>query len=247
MNVLRSLLDRLSGLSANLSQQLSQKSVTQYEFHTRDLNSFGLLNTINSYLPVFSHYYQLAKVHPENLYRQMAQFAGALTTFSTEITTRDIIPYQHTELVASFGALEQLINRLLGISRPQNCIPISLRKINETLVQGDIAADLFDGAQFFLAASANVPEGQLQVMLPQVLKIGPPDKIEFLIQRALRGVPVAYTARPHPAIPVKVGYAYFKLDISHELWTEIQKSKQIAIDFRAGISGFKLELFAVKD
>lgn len=247
MTIVRSLLDKLSGQSSTLSQQISQKSATQYEFHARDLTNFGLLSSINSFIPILSHFYQQAKVHPELLYRVLAQFAGALTTFSTEITARDIPSYSHTDLERTFGTLEQLINQLLGITGPAKCIQVPLRKMSESLVQGEIIEDLLERAQFFLAASANVPQAQLQNMLPQVVKIGPPDKIDYLIKMALRGITISHTGRPHPDIPIKVGYEYFKLDNTGDLWDQIRKLKAIAIYFPAGIPGLKLDLLAVKD
>lgn len=245
MAILRELLDLLSGKSSSLSQKLGQKSATQYEFHARDLNDFGYLITMNSYFPLFSHYYHQARIHPETLYRTMAELAGALSTFHTEITARDIPPYNHTEITGTLERLEQLIKRLL----PQDggdCVTIPLRKTSESRLEGDIPPDLLAISQFFLAATAAVAEGQLPNLLPRMIKIAASDKIDAIVRLALPGLQFNYTGRPHPAIPVKVGWDYFKLTTEGERWDEVTRSKRIAIHLPAGIPGVQLELLAVK-
>lgn len=247
MGILRGLLDMLAGLSTNIARQLSQKSSTQYELQARDFENFAMLSTINSFIPLLSHYYHQAKINPEVLYRAMAQFSGALTIFSTEVSPRDIVPYDHSGLTTTFNSLDQVIKRLLKIPEDTNCVTIPLQKISEAKLQGEIPADLLESAPFFLALSANVPEGQLQNMIPQVIRISSPEQIDFLIENALRGVGVSHTARPHPAIPIRVGFEYFKLTTTGDLWENIKKSRQIAFYLPPGIPDIKLELLAVKE
>ena len=247
MAILRSLLDKLSGLSVSLSQQLNQKSATQYEFHARDLETFGRLSTINSYIPVFSHYYHNAKIHPEGLYLAMVQFAGALTIFNTEVNPRDITLYSHNDLAATFNSLEQTIIKLIGGGGTSNCIPIPLQKISESIFEGEIPSELLETAQFIFAISSNIPENQIQNMLPQVIKISSPEQIDFLIQRALKGLNIVYMSRPHPAISVKVNHVYFKVDNTGDLWEGIKKTKKIAISLPAGNPIQSIELFAVTE
>ncbi len=247
MTLIRSLVDRLLGISTELSQQFSQKSASQYDFHARDMSNFALIQTINTHVPAFIHLHEQGNQHPESLYRAMARFAGALTTFSTQVSAKDIPPYRHQLLGATFGRMETMIQKLLGVSTSSKCVRVQLNKTGKSRHEAMLPAGAAENPIIYLALTSHVPASQMQNTIPQVTKIGAPEQLDALQSSALRGIPIAYAGRPHPAIPTKPGYEYFLLDGKSELWDKIKTSNRIGLLIPEEIPGLELELFIVKE
>ncbi|NMT18493.1 type VI secretion system baseplate subunit TssK, partial [Vibrio parahaemolyticus] len=89
--------------------------------------------TINSSIPVMSHYFRSPLVHPEKLYLEMVSLIGKLMTFSLEMQPKDIVRYDHDDLYFTFNTLSLQLRQLLETVIPSRCVPIPLEKTRETL------------------------------------------------------------------------------------------------------------------
>jgi type VI secretion system protein ImpJ len=246
--MLRDLRDRLSIKSTILCDKRRQKTAGVVEFSTFDVTTFWLLHTVNSYIPFLSHYVNVDTAHPEQLYIALAQLAGGLSTFAVDEHPKDLPEYRHLDLSFTFGELDAKIRHLIETVIPMNCIPIPLEKTEESWQVARIDNDRwFDTAQFYVAVSAEMTERQLVQEIRHKIKIGTLDDIETLVNQSLPSrVAASHAARPPAAIPVKVGYQYFRLECDKAYWTRIRGTKNIAIYIPSEFKGLQVELMAVK-
>jgi type VI secretion system protein ImpJ len=255
MEMVLRLLEILHAKSGSLGETRGQRTRGLAEFGTSDVANFWLLHTVNHYIPLLDHYYRVGSSHPEQLFLILAQLAGELITFSPTAHPRDIPKYDHLNLKNTFVTMDQMIQELLKTVIPTGAVQIPLNRESESKFTAKIVDDqLILGAQLFLAATAEIPEGQLITEVPQQAKISSIDKIESLLGLALPGVPLIHRSVPPSPMRVKLGYQYFRLEdqggpeIQQHL-EAIRSSRTIAIRIPnpKRFAGLKLELWSIKD
>jgi len=77
------------------------------------------------------------------------------------------------------------------------------------------------------------------------LKLGPPESIEDIVTRALRGLPASATQGAPRQIRIRAGFAYFELNRTHELWKQIRTAGALAL-FPGEFPGLEMELWAIR-
>jgi type VI secretion system protein ImpJ len=243
MAILHRILEMLSAKSSALSQQRRHIA----EFGASDVANFWLLHTVNSYVPILSHYYLAPKHHPELLYLALAQLVGELSTFSLQADPRDVPRYDHEDLYKTFNELEQKIRLLLETIIPTKYVIIPLVKTPEQWYVGDILDDRLLSGQFYLAANAQVAQNRLITDVPTKAKISSPDEVSMIIGRAVPGVVLSHEPIPPSAIPVKSGYKYYHLQTSGRWWETICKAKRLALYLPDEFPDLKVELVAIRE
>lgn len=177
----------------------------------------------------------------------MAELAGKLMTFSTELHPKDIVKYDHDDLYFTFYTLSMQLKDLLETVIPSRCVPIPLEKITPTMYIGRVEDErLLKEAGFYLAVKAQMPESKLIEDIPRVIKIASRDVIDTVVGRALPGVVLSHSNPPPAPIPTRVGFRYFMLDASGAYWEGIKGSKIVAVYVPDKIPDEKLEMYAVK-
>ena len=230
----------------SLSQARRQKNPAMVEFGALDVMNFWLLHAVNTVLPLFIHLQRQEYVHPEKLYRIMAQLAGALTTFAVDLKPQDVPAYVHADLSATFEPLYHLIRRLLEVVLPTKCAAIPLEPTLESWSIGRVAERrMFEKTHFYLAVRADVAEDLLIRDVPKTVKIGALDRIAMLVRRASPGVRLFHEPHPPAPIPVRSGYKYFRLEGQGNYWDEIRNTMALAIYFPDDLPGLHAELMAV--
>jgi type VI secretion system protein ImpJ len=246
--LLRRLLEILIAKSNELSdrRRFSGKGVA--EFGRDDTAGFWLLGTINGFIPVLGHALRASATHPEAVYLELARLAGMLTTLS-DMQVREIPPYDHDNAAAAFNDLAQRIPRLLETVLPRHYTRIPLTRRDELVHVGRILDDrlLEPAMAFYLGVYANIGASELQVTFPEVAKIASPDKVEFLVQHALKGMVLRLAQTLPPAVPVQSGYVYFQLEKIGDAWEGIAGSRNLAIYAPPEFPGLQLELVAVRE
>ncbi len=247
-NMLRQMVEILITKSSSLGEQRRQRTASLADFTTAEVAVFWLLHTINSAIPALSHFFHTPLVHPEKLYLVLAELAGKMMTFSTELHPKDIVKYNHEDLYFTFYTLSMQLKDLLETVIPSRCVPIPLEKITPTMYVGRVEDErLLKDAGFFLAVNAQMPESKLIEDIPRVIKIASRDVIDTVVGRALPGVVLSYSNPPPAPIPTRVGFKYFMLDSNGAYWEGIKGSKVIAIHVPEKIPDEKLEMYAVKN
>lgn len=245
--MLRQMVEILITKGASLAEQRRQSNASLADFTTSEVAVFWLLHTINSSIPVMSHYFRSPLLHPERLYEEMVSLIGQLMTFSLEMQPKDIVKYDHDDLFYTFSNLSLQLKGLLETVIPSRCVPIPLEKTRDTLYVGRIDDErLIKEAGFFLAVRAQMPEAKLIEGVPRVVKIASRDVIDSVIGSALPGVVLTLASPPPAPIPARVGFKYFQLDNIGPYWNGIAGSKVISVYVPNDIPDEKIELYAVK-
>ncbi|MDQ3129627.1 MAG: type VI secretion system baseplate subunit TssK [Acidobacteriota bacterium] len=247
VNMLRQLVEILITKSGSLGEQRRQRNASLADFTTSEVAIFWLLHTINSSIPMMTHYFRSPLLHPEKLYLEMAGLAGKLMTFTIEFHPKDIVKYDHDDLYFTFYSLSTQLKELLETVIPSRCVPIILEKTRDTLYVGRIEDErLLKEAGFYLAVRAQMPESKLIEGVPRVVKIASRDVIDSVIGSALPGVVLTHANPPPAPIPARVGFRYFMLDTIGPYWNGIKGSKVISVYVPDEIPDEKLEMYAVK-
>ena len=247
VNMLRQIVEILITKSSTLAEQRRQRATSLADFTTSEVAQFWLLHTVNSAIPGLAHLFRTRLVHPERLYSEMAELAGALMTFATDRHPKDIVRYEHLDLYYTFSQLLAEIRGLLETVIPTRCVAIPLENVRESLYAGQIQDDrLLKEASFFLGVRAQVPESRLIDRVPRVVKIASRDVVDAVVGSALPGVTLTHASPPPAPIPTRVGYHYFGLDSIGPFWDSIRGSKTIAVYVPNEFPDVKIEMYAVK-
>jgi len=243
IGLLRRLLEVLSAKSSMLSALRRQKNQSLAEFTVGDIANFWLLYSVNSHLPAFRHLYEIRGGHPEELYAQMLSLASVLTTFSLDISARDLPAYDHDALGERFAELDERLHHLLETVVPSNFVSLPLRAIRPSIYAATLSEEKYlRNTKMFLAVAAEVGEGDLIEKGPQLIKVCSATHIEHLVRQALPGVTLLHQSSPPSSIPVKLHYQYFALSQSGLAWEAIERSRNIAVYVPGDFPSAQLEL-----
>ncbi len=245
--LLKSILSNLIELMVTRSSQLSgtrrQKNQSLADFTAADIANFWLLYTINSHLPVFRHFLESGTVLPEELFKEMGEFAGALTTFSLKIAPRNLPAYHHEQLGVCFAEMDRLIRIMLDTVVPSNFIALPLKFVRDTIYATSIEKDsYFQGSRFYLAVSADIREADLIDRARKLIKTVSASEIELLIRNALPGMKLTHVPTPPRAIPVKLKHQYFAIEQEGPFWETVLRSRTFAAYVPSEILNPQMEL-----
>ena len=243
LGMLRGLVEKLAARSSVLANARKQKNQSLADFTAADVASFWLLYTVNSHLPVFRHLLNRSVVHPEQMYSAMLELAGALTTFSLTIQSRDLRDYDHENLGECFRDLNEKIRILLEEVVPTNFVSIPLKLVRESIYAAAIDDDKYlKDTRLYLAVNAEMKDAELITRTPQLMKIGAAGYVDEIVRHALPGLKLTHVPAPPSEIPVKLKYKYFSLDASGSVWEGIQRARNIGVYAPADFRNVELEL-----
>lgn len=243
---LRRLLDILLVKSQALAGAHRERAKNIMEYGTTDIASFWLLHTVNRNFARLNHLVKCEPLHPEELYRSLAEFCGELQTFSSVYSLADIPPYRHEALHETLPVLDSQIRQLLDtvISARYAVIPLSSPRPSFHI--GHLESDRFlDNVDFYLSIQSEQPAATIIETVPLKFKIGAPDDVDKILNSAMRGVSVSYAAQTPSAIPIRVGNHYFAFEPRGDIYQRMLQSRSICIYVPQSLSDLKLELIAV--
>jgi type VI secretion system protein ImpJ len=213
-----------------LSEGRRQREGSTIEFTASDVTRYLLLNAINTFIPVLNHVVESPDLPPRGVYLLLAQYAGALTSFATEIDLTALPPFVYTDLRSTFDGLIARITLLLGATVKENYIRVALDAREDGLHFGRLEDDrLLKASQFVLAVKSKLPEAQTAEQLPKLSKIASWNEINTFVHAAAPGVPLVVTHRPPPEIPVHTGLVYFTLRTSDRVWRNVVNERAVAV------------------
>ncbi len=247
MNQIRSLLEVLLAKSAALGQGRKQHAGGFAEFKASEETAYRLLLTINTYTPLLNHFHTASRIHPYELYTMLVQFAGALCTFSNEVSIQQIPHYEHAAPGQSLRGLFKMIRTVLNADISAGCVTVPItRTANATYVSTVSDPKLFNEAQFYLGVAASMREKELVIGTLQRIKMCSQEKLELIIPSAMPGLTIYHSARPPEGLSTKPGFVYFSLDQKGEFWEGIRQTGSFGIYFPNNFPDLKMEILALK-
>jgi len=213
-----------------------------------EIADFLLLQVVNRWQPVLSHWSALPALHPERLYRGLLALAGELSTFTAPAKRPPVFaPYRHDALRESFEPLIAALRGSLSAVLEQTAlsIPVQARKFGVWVA---VVPDpgLLDAAQFVLAAKADLPAEELRRSVPALAKIGPVEQIRDLVNLQLPGIALAPMAVAPRQIPYHAGHVYFEFDKQSPLWRALHRAGGLAFHPGNEFPGLSLQLWAIR-
>jgi type VI secretion system protein ImpJ len=214
------------------------------------IEEFMLLQLVNAKCCTFNALRDAKHHHPEVLFREMAELAGALATFTAETTRRPpVFPrYDHDNLSATFAPVMDELRRSLAYLGVQKAVRIALKRNQYNIDFGPINDDsLLQNAQFVLAAHASMDGEEFRASFPRQVSIGSINDIKGIVTSADRSVRIRPLAHPPQELPRMAGWLYLELDTASEAWAGVQRSRSIAIHHAARFPELQIQLWAIRD
>lgn len=244
--MLRRFVDILLVKSQSLTASHRERVKSVVEYGTSDIASFWLLHTVNRSFPLLNHLLQFPEAHPEELYKDLAQLAGELVTFSSSLTLGDIPGYKHDGLTETFQRFDTLIRQLLETVISSRYAVIPLVNTRPSFFVGRLESDhLTENTDYYLSVSSEHSAAQIIESVPMKLKVGSTDDVEKILNSALMGVRLNHVLQTPAAVPVRIGNHYFAMDPSGAIYDRMVKSRNICIYVPKVLPDMKLELIAV--
>lgn len=245
---LAGLVVELSGMLAQRGEAIAARLTATGAKSNTEVADFLLLQAINGWQTLLSHFADAGNVHPESLYRILLQMAGELATFTDPQRRPGSYPaYRHADLQRSFTPLVTDIRKSLSAVLEQTAIQIPLQERRHGVQVGPIQdRTLLSGSSIVLVVKADMAAETLRRLFPNAAKIGAVEHIRELVNVALPGIqlralPVA--PRQMPFIP---GAQYFELDRNSPHWRQMANSGGFAIHVSGEFPNLVLELWAIR-
>ena len=246
--VLATFMIELQGLLHQRGEALAGRVSGTGRGGAAEIAEFLMLQAINRYEPLATHFVNGGLVHPEDLYQFCISIAGELSTFTSTSKRPVSLPaYQHEKLRESFEPVIAALRAAFGTVLDQSAIPIPIepKKYGFSLA---VVADrsLYQSAVFVLAVRADMPSEELRKHFPAQIKIAPAEKIRNQVNLGLPGITMQAIPVAPRQIPYHAGFVYFELDQNGEWWGQLAASGGIGMHVAGEFPGLKMELWAIR-
>lgn len=241
----RRLLATMTGKQRTLADSRRQRTAAAVEFQASDAAKFWLLNALNSSIPAIAHLVDQQTDDAEQAYLRLAQLIGQLCTFAVDGDPTTTPKFNYLELGDVFEPMFDRAHKLLEAVLAERYVEIPLNKREDGMFLGQISDPALLRHTFFLAATGNLPEGQLRDRMPKLTKIASWGQIGAILNSAVNGIKLEFEYTPPGALPIKPGVVFFKVQRNPDFWNDIAGTGTIAIYQPIDPHGVGLRLYAV--
>jgi type VI secretion system protein ImpJ len=246
---LAGLLADMTGLFNQRAEALAARIVAGGARGTAEVQDWLMLECMNRWHPLLSHWADGGNLHPEDLYRALLQMAGELATYTDRTTRRPgtYPPYRHDDLQRSFAPVVADLRRSLSTAIEETAVPIKLEERRHGLRIGAIVdRNILRATSFVLTVQADMPAEALRRLFPSQVKIAAVEHIREHVMSQLTGIAV----RPLPVapreLPFYAGASYFELDRNSPHWKQMQSSGGFGIHVSGEYPNLRMEMWAIR-
>jgi type VI secretion system protein ImpJ len=245
---LAGLLAELTGMLNQRGEALATRLSAPGARGVAEVADFLLLQSVNRWQTLLSHWADSGNVHPEDLYATLLQMVGEFSTFTEASRRPNPYPaYRHDDLQRSFAPVAADLRRSLAAVLETTAVSIPLEEKRFGVRVGALTdRGVLRNSNFVLSVQADVPAESIRRLFPAQVKIGAVEHIRDLVNVALPGIAV----RPLPAaprqIPFYAGATYFELDRNSAHWQQMQSSGGFAIHVSGEFPNLRMELWAIR-
>ena len=244
---LSGLISELAGMLNQRGEALAARMTAPGQAGVAQVADFLLLQSINGWQTVVSHWADAAAIHPEAFYTALVQMAGEFATFLESRRPGSYPAYRHDDLQRSYAPVVADLRRALSAVLEQTAIPIPLREARHGVRVGPITdRSVLRASNFVMTVQCDMPAEMLRRLFPTQVKIGAVEQIRELVNAALPGIAV----RPLPVaprqLPFYAGATYFELDRGSPHWAQMQNSGGFAIHLAGEFPNLRIELWAIR-
>lgn len=243
-----SYLTEIIGLLHSRAEAIAGRLADVSQGGTAEVADYMLLQLLNRLDPRMRHMAHINGLHPVDLFAQIVQMVGELSTFTATSKRADLFPgYLHDDLESTFVPVVNSLRNSFSTVHEQTAISLELVDKKYGIRVAEIVdRSLIGSATFVLAAKADLPEESIRNHLPAQVKIGPVERIRQLVNAAMPGIGLKALPVAPRQIPFHSGYAYFELEPQSEFWNELKHSGGFAIHVGGDFPGLVLEFWAIR-
>ena len=246
---LRSYIDEIHGILNQRGDALAKRLGSPGTSGVAEITDFLLLQIINRYEPLFSHFALMQQFHPERLFSILLEMAGELATITqVDHRPKPFPQYLHDDLFSSFDPIIITLRESLSWVSESRAIPIPLEE-HPNQIRSAIIHDrqLLKSAEFVLGVNAQMPADRIRGQFPRQATITTREKLRDYVMSQIPGIQLVGLAASPRQIPFHKGMTYFSLDKNHTLWQELEKSGSFGMHFSGEYPGLELEFWAIRD
>jgi len=203
-----------------------------------------LLHAVRSAEAPLRHLLATRAAHPEKLWLELSQLAGALCTFSLTVQSRDLPTYAHDDLGACFSSLEEHLRRHLDVVIAANAVVTPLTKVSDVLY----AAIVSDprcyerGARWFVGIRSSAGGTETIVRAQQFLKVCARKFVLELVRRAYPGMQIDHVPAPPAALAPRADLTYFEVTMAGPCEQGLRETHEIGVYVPESIPDAVLEV-----
>ena len=241
-------ISELVGLLHHRAEAIAGRLADANRGGTAEVADYMMLQLINRIEPLCLHLSHMQSLHPVDLYKELIQIVGELSTFVSTQKRPPLLPvYLHEDLQSTFLPIMDSLRGGLSMVYEQTAVSLNLVEKKYGIRVAQISdRSLIGNSMFVLAARADVKAASLQNGLAAQLKIASVERIRQLVNAGMTGIPIKVLPVAPRQIPFHSGYTYFELDRQSPLWKELQKSGGIAMHVGGDFPGLELEFWAIR-
>ncbi len=245
---LAGLMTELAGMLNQRGESLAARVTAPGQRGVAEVTDFLLLQAINRWQALLTHWAEAGAVHPADFYATLVQMAGEFATFTEAARRPNAYPaYRHEDLQRSFAPVVADLRRSLAAVIDAAALPIPLQEKRFGVRVGQITdRGILRAAQFVLVVRADVPAETLRQRFPRQAKIGAVEEITNLVNVQLPGIEISPMAVAPRQLPFYANATYFELDRNAAHWQKMQASGGFAIHVSGEFPGLWMELWAIR-
>ncbi|MBV8576741.1 MAG: type VI secretion system baseplate subunit TssK, partial [Acetobacteraceae bacterium] len=162
------LIAELAGMLNQRGEALAARLTAPGSRGVAEVADFLLLQSVNRWQKLMSHWADAGTLHPEDLYTALVQMAGEFATFTEPSRRPNNYPaYRHTDLQRSFAPVVADLRRSLSMVIDQNAVAIPLQERRHGVRVGPIVdRSILRASSFVLCAQAEMPTEALRRLFP---------------------------------------------------------------------------------
>lgn len=219
------------------------------------LKRIGLLQTVNTFIPLLKRHYHTSErrvealSHPEALFTTMLALGGHLSVYGARpsVHPRIFPKYDHNNPGPCFAALNKMLHDMLleeGTAPP--FVRIRLERSTENRYTASIkaAAAVLDPKEYFLEVRG-LPQ-EIVERVPKFVRLASPSNIDQLINYQLPGLQIEFVRGRLPAnLPEDPLASYFLFVDQGEYWDAIQEDQALVVFLLETFPGMEFDIVAV--
>jgi len=254
VHVVRDIRDDMLGRLRQLEEYKSPRGVNAEDLDANFLMMMQAVQVLNRHVPALTHSLEVSGVHPWQVYGQLRQCVGELSTFSQRYDVygrlsgqeNGLPPYDHQALGTCFSKAREIVTQLLSeiAVGPEFHVTLALQ---DGIFSGLIPMDYFGGRHRFylILQSEAVREIDARGLLGSA-RLAAADALTDLIDHALPGVELMELPGPPQGLPRRSDARYFRIEQMSEGWEQVEQSGSVAFDWPEAPEGLRVVLIVTR-
>ncbi|MPQ71087.1 MULTISPECIES: type VI secretion system baseplate subunit TssK [unclassified Pseudomonas] len=231
-------------------QAIAGRMNASHQVAGAELGDFMMLQLINRSELCISQALEMGRLHPYEIHRHLLALLGDLSVFANarRPTGLKALFYDHDDQLGCFQRLQVQISEVLSKVLEQHAVELPLEQKDYGIQLAHLRdRSLVQSSYFVLVAHAQGSAEALRSRLPEHLKIGSIANIRDKVNRHLPGIKLT----PLPVAPRQIPYdprrSYFKLEVTPEELSELERSSIFALHVSGEFAALELNLWAIRN